>query len=48
MVSKETVNYRPADGWRSCMTCIMYHHGRCDLVTGRIYPEDVCDRWERK
>lgn len=48
MVSKETVNYRAATGSRSCGNCIMFHSGMCDLVKGKISPEDTCDRWEAK
>lgn len=55
-VTKQSVNYRPADGNRSCGNCVMFHvsHsasvtrlcGRCDLVEGEVCAEDVCDRWE--
>jgi hypothetical protein len=49
MVSKETVNYRLADGDRRCGTCVMFHGtGTCELVTGKISPGAVCDRWEAK
>jgi hypothetical protein len=48
-VSKESVNYRPADTIsRSCGTCVMFHHGICDLVLGKISSSDTCDRWEAK
>lgn len=26
----------------------MFHSGKCDLVKGKIDPDDVCDRWETK
>jgi hypothetical protein len=49
MVSKESVNYRPAEGKRHCGNCVMFHPGgTCDLVMGHIRPEDTCDRWEAK
>lgn len=47
-VSKASVNYRPADSTRRCGTCIMFHDGKCDLVKGKIDPDDMCDRWETK
>ena len=54
-VSKEVVNYRPADTERHCGNCVMFHSvsavhltGRCDLVLGQIYFDDTCDRWEAK
>ena len=50
MVSKETVNYRhDRESARRCGNCVMFHpDGSCDLVLGKIRPEDVCDRWEAK
>src|SRR5215469_8235600 len=48
-VSKESVNYRPATGNHKCGNCVMFHqNGTCDLVMGKISPEDTCDRWEAK
>lgn len=47
-VSKSSVNYRTAESQaRSCATCAMFNSesGRCDLVSGKIQPYDVCDRW---
>lgn len=49
MVSKKSVNYRPAPGIRDCGNCVMFHeNGTCDLVKGDIRPRDYCDRWEAK
>lgn len=58
MVSKEAVNYRESTGKRKCGNCVMFHpsnslsaielRGSCDLVTGEIRAENVCDRWESK
>ncbi len=52
-VSKESVNYRPADSSRHCGNCVMirlnapdFESHSCTLVKGLIEPEDVCDRWE--
>jgi len=51
-LGKEIVNYRPADSWRRCDNCVMFHFsgiaGKCDLVEGVIVPEGLCDRWEAK
>lgn len=52
-VSKEIVNYRPADTERHCGNCVMFHasstvSGTCDLVKGVIFGMDVCDRWEAR
>jgi 8-oxo-dGTP diphosphatase len=52
MVSKASVHYREGTDDRRCGNCVMFHYGRlnstCDLVTGSIDSEDVCDRWEAK
>jgi len=44
-VSKVSVDYRPA---QRCGTCSMYESGSCTLVSGKIDPMDVCDKWEAK
>lgn len=48
MLDKPEVLYRRAhaDGPR-CATCAMFHARKlaCDLVKGRIRPDDVCTRW---
>jgi len=44
-VSKVSVNYRSA---QRCGTCSMYESGSCTLVSGKIDPMDVCDKWEVK
>ena len=48
VLSKDSVNYRPATGSRHCGNCVMFHDGSCDLVGGEIQADDVCDRWEGK
>jgi hypothetical protein len=58
-VTKQSVNYRPADTFRHCGNCVMFNSlfrirdeqydlGTCDLVLGAIQAADVCDRWEAK
>ena len=47
-VTKQSVNYRPADTFRHCGNCVMFHEDSCDLVLGLIVAEGVCDRWEAK
>lgn len=45
-LTKQSVNYRPADTFRHCGSCVMFQGDSCDLVMGLIDSEDVCDRWE--
>lgn len=54
-VSKESVNYRLADGEKRCASCVMWKPGpnaegnglgTCTLVMGAIKASDTCDRWE--
>lgn len=51
-VSKQSVNYRPADSGhfrQRCGTCAMFCAGRsCTLVEGTILPTATCDRWAPK
>jgi len=44
---KDSVNYRPADDYRTCGNCIMFRPlGQlCTLVAGAIRSEDTCDQW---
>lgn len=46
--TKTEVNYEEAnDGERRCGTCSNYDDGACDLVSGAIDPEYVCDLFAR-
>ncbi len=51
-IPKVDVNFRKADGDRSCGSCVYADFsgaggsGVCDLVEGSILPDDVCDLWE--
>lgn len=48
-LTKQQVNYRPAESTKRCRNCVMFHtDGTCDLVIGNIKPEDTCDRWEAR
>jgi hypothetical protein len=49
-VSKPSVNYRPGTPRRHCGNCAMFHprSRSCDLVSGQISAEDVCDKWVKK
>ena len=51
-VSKASVHYRRSAWWGGpcCGTCVMFvpFPGVCTLVSGRIRPGDMCDRWEAK
>lgn len=48
MVSKESVNYRPAESMdRRCGNCSMFREpSGCTLVAGIIRRDDVCDEWD--
>lgn len=54
-VSKDSVNYRAAEGLKRCANCSMFRRqwwtgadGSCTLVAGDIQTEDTCDEWEPK
>lgn len=45
-IPKDQVNYRQHE---KCATCThFYPLNSCDLVSGNISPEAVCNRWEIK
>lgn len=45
--TKAEADYRPSsDDARSCGSCEHFEDGSCDIVSGTIRPEDVCDYWE--
>jgi 8-oxo-dGTP pyrophosphatase MutT (NUDIX family) len=48
MVSKESVDYRPAETLEErCGTCSMFREpNSCTLVLGIIQRDDVCDEWD--
>jgi hypothetical protein len=59
MISKETANYRIAEGSKRCGNCSMFRSkdggtgfilacATCTLVRGTIRAHDTCDEWEKK
>lgn len=46
-VTKESVDYRRSESSERCGNCAMFDAGTgsCDVVLGRIDPQDVCQRW---
>jgi len=44
-LSKDEVNYRQHE---KCMSCGHFYGNSCDLVSGNISSEAVCNRWEIK
>lgn len=48
-VTKKSVNYRSARGYRKCANCVMFKSpNQCTLVAGSISKMAVCDKWEPK
>jgi hypothetical protein len=48
-VSKQSVRYSQGVAHRKCSLCSMWRPpASCSLVAGRISPEAVCDKFERK
>jgi hypothetical protein len=45
-LSKDSVDYRQHE---KCLTCMhFYPANSCEIVSGNISPEAVCNRWEIK
>ena len=42
-VSQVNANYKPAFGSARCAACAHYREHACEIVEGRIEPNDVCD-----
>lgn len=54
-VTRPSVHYRPGNTARRCGKCVMFHPdetndavGTCDILTGLVHVDFVCDRFERK
>jgi hypothetical protein len=43
-LSKEEVNYRQKE---QCQNCVFFYPlNSCEIVSGNISPDNVCDRWQ--
>jgi len=45
--TKAEVGYGPGNGTVRCYLCIHYSNRTCDIVEGRIKPDDACRKFER-